>query len=68
MVAVIKKLWDVAWDLWEQHNGFLHDVEYQDILHNMTSIDAEIKFQFHEGVHNFHRECAISSTAASQIF
>lgn len=27
-VAVIKKLWDVAWDMWEQRNGFLHDAEY----------------------------------------
>jgi hypothetical protein len=45
-VAVIKKLWDVAWDLWEQHNGFLHDAEYQETLHNMASIDAEIRFQF----------------------
>jgi hypothetical protein len=48
-VAVIKKLWDVAWDLWEQRNGFLHDAEYQDILHNVTSIDEEIKFQFQRG-------------------
>ena len=49
MVAVIKKLWDVAWDLWEQCNGFLHDAEYQETLYNMANIDAEIRFQFECG-------------------
>jgi hypothetical protein len=45
-VAIIKKLWDVAWDLWEQRNGFLHDRKYQETLHNMPSVDAENRFQF----------------------
>ena len=48
-VAIITKLWDVAWDLWEQRNGFLHDREHQETLHNMASIDAEIRFQFRQG-------------------
>jgi hypothetical protein len=48
-VAIIKKLWDVAWDLWEQRNGFLHDRAYQETLHNMAGIDAEIRFQFRQG-------------------
>ncbi len=26
-VALIKKLWDVAWDLWEHRNGILHEAE-----------------------------------------
>jgi hypothetical protein len=25
--ALIRKLWQVAWDLWEHHNGYLHDKE-----------------------------------------
>ena len=45
-VAIITKLWDVAWDLWEQRNGFLHARDNQEILHNMATIDAEIRFQF----------------------
>jgi hypothetical protein len=45
MVAVIKKLWDVAWDLWEQRNGFLHRAEYEDMLHDTANLDAEIRFQ-----------------------
>jgi hypothetical protein len=49
MVAVIKKLWDVTWDLWEQHNGFLHDRDYQETLHNMASIDTEIRLQCRQG-------------------
>jgi hypothetical protein len=24
-VALIKKLWDIAWDLWEHRNGVLHE-------------------------------------------
>jgi hypothetical protein len=24
-VALIKKLWDIAWDLWEHRNGILHE-------------------------------------------
>jgi hypothetical protein len=49
MVAVIKKLWDVAWDLWEHRNGFLHDAEYQETLYNMANVNAEIRFQFERG-------------------
>jgi hypothetical protein len=48
-VAIIKKLWDVAWDLWEQRNGFLHARENQEVLHDMVNVDAEIRFQFQRG-------------------
>jgi hypothetical protein len=51
-VAVIKKLWDVAWDLWEQRNGFLHDTEYHAILYNTASLDSEIRFHFQQGASN----------------
>jgi hypothetical protein len=51
-VAVIKKLWDVAWDLWEQRNGFLHNAEYHAILHNTASLDSEIRFHFQQGATN----------------
>jgi hypothetical protein len=26
-IALIQKLWDTAWDLWEQRNGILHEQE-----------------------------------------
>jgi hypothetical protein len=54
-VAVIKKLWDVAWDLWEQRNGFLHRAEYEDTLHDTENLDAEIRFQLRRGNNNLPR-------------
>ena len=56
MVAIITKLWDVVWDLWEQHNGFLHACNNQEIVHNMAAIDAEIQFQFHQGAAQLPRQ------------
>ena len=55
-VAIITKLWDVAWDLWEQRNGYLHARDNQEILHNMATIDAEIRFQFHQGAAQLPRQ------------
>jgi hypothetical protein len=54
-VAVIKKLWDVTWDLWEQQNGFLHQAEYQDTLHNAANLNSEIRFQLQQGSSNLPR-------------
>ena len=49
MVALIKKLWDVAWDLWEQQNGFQHAREYQEATHQQAGLDDEIRYQFRKG-------------------
>lgn len=27
LIAIIRKLWEIAWDLWSQRNQFLHEVE-----------------------------------------
>ena len=27
LVAVIKKMWDISWDLWDHWNGIVHDKE-----------------------------------------
>jgi hypothetical protein len=40
-VALIRKMWQVAWDLWEHRNGYLHDNE-----NNLISI------QVNEGIKN----------------
>ena len=45
MIALIKKLWDVAWDLWEQCNGFQHDKSYQETLHQQSGLNDEIHVQ-----------------------
>jgi hypothetical protein len=48
-VAIIQKLWDIAWDLWEQRNDFLHAHDNPDLLNDMAAIDDEIKQQFRRG-------------------
>jgi hypothetical protein len=42
-VALIRKMWQVAWDLWEHRNGYLHDNE-----NNLISlqVNAEIQNEF----------------------
>ena len=44
-----QKLWDVAWDLWEQQNGFQHAWEYQEAIHQQAGLDDEIRYQFQKG-------------------
>ena len=53
--ALIQKLWNVAWDLWEQRNGIVHDAENAEILHNMAEIDDEIRAQFQQGHHGLQQ-------------
>jgi hypothetical protein len=48
-VAIIQKMWDVVWDLWEQWNGIMHSEENEVALHIMEVIDAEICYQFQQG-------------------
>ena len=52
MIALIKNLWDVAWDLWEQCNGSQHDKLYQETLHQQSGLDNEICVQFRQGTAN----------------
>jgi hypothetical protein len=49
--ALIQKLWDVAWDLWEYHNGIIHSKENAEILHNMVETDGKIWTQYLRGPH-----------------
>jgi hypothetical protein len=49
--ALIQKLWDVAWDLWEHRNGIVHAKENAETLHNMAAIDEEIRAQHLQGPH-----------------
>jgi hypothetical protein len=48
-VAIIQKLWDIAWDLWEQRNDYLHAQDNPDLLQAMAEIDNEIRQQFCRG-------------------
>jgi hypothetical protein len=45
--ALIRKMWLIAWDLWEHRNGYLH-VKDSSIL--ISQLDAQIAEQFETGV------------------
>jgi hypothetical protein len=46
LTALIRKLWQIAWDLWEHRNGFLHAHENSLISHE---VNKEIRNQFEVG-------------------
>jgi hypothetical protein len=45
-IALIQKLWDIAWDLWEHRISIIHDEANAMILHNMAEVDEKIQTQF----------------------
>jgi hypothetical protein len=49
MVSLIRKLWDISWDLWEHRIGIIHSKENETTLHNMALVDREIRQQFVRG-------------------
>jgi hypothetical protein len=49
--ALIQKLWDITWDLWEHRNGLVHAKENAETLHNMAETDGEIRAQYLRGPH-----------------
>ena len=53
--SLIQKLWDIAWDLWEHRIGIVHSRENAERLHNMPSVDNEIRTQFRRGSHGLSR-------------
>jgi hypothetical protein len=53
--ALIQKLWNVAWDLWEHRNGIVHAAENAEIIHGMAEIDIEICAQFQQGPHGLQQ-------------
>jgi hypothetical protein len=53
--ALIQKLWNVAWDLWEQRNGIVLDAEHAEIQHNMVEVNNEIRAQFQQGHHGLQQ-------------
>lgn len=45
-IELIKKLLDVAWDLWEHHNAVLHHKDNQATKYNMQSMHGKICSQY----------------------
>jgi hypothetical protein len=52
VVALIRKMWQVAWDLWEHRNGYLHDREESFLS---TQTNNGIKHQFELGCRNLDK-------------
>jgi hypothetical protein len=44
--ALIQKLWQTAWDLWEHRNGYLHDKDDSILI---RQLNKEIEYQFELG-------------------
>lgn len=47
--ALIQKLWDIAWDLWEHRIGIVHGEANAELLNNMAEVDGQIRTQFLRG-------------------
>jgi hypothetical protein len=45
-IALIQKLWEVAWNMWEHRNGILHDKEQSIILQSLHDM---IRTEFEKG-------------------
>jgi hypothetical protein len=52
-VALIQKLWDIAWDMWEHRNGILHDKDQSIIL---TALNNDIRDEFKRGYDGLSKE------------
>jgi hypothetical protein len=73
--ALIQKLWDVAWDLWEHRIGIDHAKENAEILHGMATVDASIRAEFSRGpnglpphLHQLFSESVNGILAASNTY
>jgi hypothetical protein len=45
-ISLIKKLWDVAWDLWDHRNGILHHTENPLAAEEMHRVDQSLRTSF----------------------
>jgi hypothetical protein len=54
--ALIRKLWQVAWDLWEHRNGFLHEAD-----NNLVDqqVNEAIKTQFNLGYQDLDKQSQV---------
>jgi hypothetical protein len=42
-IALIQKLWDMVWDLWEHCIGIVHSKANAETVHNMATVDGNIR-------------------------
>jgi hypothetical protein len=51
--SIIKKLWNIAWDLWEHRNGVAHDK-----TDGLTALlQQELQNEFQKVMPPFHQKC-----------
>ena len=44
--ALIRKLWDVAWDLWDHRNNQIHSPGQLDAYEDTTALDLSVRAEF----------------------
>jgi hypothetical protein len=47
-MALIKKLWDIVWDLWEHRNNILHEAESRPTTRDLQRLTRDITTTFHD--------------------
>jgi hypothetical protein len=52
-IAMIQKMWEVAWNMWEHHNGILHNKEQSIILQQLHN---NIRVEFEKGMTDLPKE------------
>jgi hypothetical protein len=66
--SLIRKLWDISWDLWEHRIGILHDASNAEILYNMAEVNDSIRDQFWHGPQGLPpRDHALFSGTVEQL-
>ncbi len=54
-ISLIKKLWQVAWDLWEHRNGILHKKECNLVQEESRRLDQRIRGAYFDYKHSLPR-------------
>jgi hypothetical protein len=50
VTALIKPLWQIAWDMWEHRNNILHDNDANATLLGITALNTQIITMYHRGI------------------
>jgi hypothetical protein len=49
LVALIKKLWDISWDMWQQRNDINHNTMTPRKIQELAGLHLEVNAQFERG-------------------
>eukprot|EP00957_Ditylum_brightwellii_P076699 5829812-Ditylum_brightwellii.AAC.1 len=56
IAALMQKLWDVAWDVWEHRNHVFHLKGAEDIFQIFTKLNSHIQFHHNKGQQGLNRK------------